>query len=271
MNIILALVALFAFAMALRQAAKWYYRPLTKREVVLSLKAESLQRLRAKYERDQERKSGHSANIIIRRKFGPLGVRAFRAAEWIAEQRRMARRRMAIGLANVGEGFHPLGLKTFYPTDVVPNGVSNPYTNARYSLVKQAPPGTTLGATLQWGGLVITSDDLCTIMAAADISIPLGIAIDEPGNSQLDTAPFSTGVQLLGNAAGATLQGITDKAIAAGTLLVGSQSTAGNLSTVPNVAGLYWCVGLSLSTSEGAQTLIEFDGGRFVIGVDEIT
>lgn len=263
----LVLVLLFAVAMLIRQLARWYYRPLTKREVVLSLKAESLARLRAKYEREQ----GHAPSFTPRRKFGPLGVRAFRAVDWIAEQRRLARRRMAVSLANLGEGFHPLGLKTFYPTDVIPASTSNPYTNARYSLVKQAAPGTTLGATLQWGGLVITSDDLCTIMAAADISIPLGIAIDEPGNSQLDTAPFSTGVQLLGNAAGATLQGITDKAIAAGTLLVPSQSTAGNLGTTPNVAGLYWCVGLSLSTSEGAQTMIEFDGGRFVIGVDEIT
>ena len=109
------------------------------------------------------------------------------------------------------------------------------------------------------------------MMAAGDISIPLGICTDEPGGATLDTAPYSTNVQLLGNAAGATSQLITDKQVFAGQLLVPSSTVAGEVSTVPNIAGVYWCVGLAISSSEGATTLIEADVSRFPISVDEIT
>lgn len=258
MKIALVIALLFALAFIVKQAWLWFIKPEPSQVRAAQSK--------------RERSAGGAPNVWVPKKWGPLGVRAFRAADWLDAMVRAERRHMR-AMANVGGAFSPRGCRTYYPTDVIPNSASNPYNNARYSLVKQAAPGTVLGATLQWGGLTISSDSLCTMMAAGDISVPLGICTDEPGGngSTADSAPFGSNVQLLGAAAHTTMQAIADSVIAAGRLLVPSSTTAGNVGNVPNIAGVYWCVGLSLSTSEGAQTEIDIDQGRFPISVDEIT
>ena len=75
----------------------------------------------------------------------------------------------------------------------------------------------------------------------------------------------------MGNSSEATQQLVVDSAIPAGTLIIPSRTTAGFGGIIPNLAGVYWCYGLSVSTSEGLGTLIELDGGRFPVSVDEIT
>lgn len=267
--IILLAVLAIALAMAFHQALKWFLRPASRQEVSRLIRHDKhVQDCRRQARAD--RLAGKAPHIWVPKMYGPLGVRGFRAADYFAHMRRMGlRARMAAGLANVGEGFHARGLKTYYPADVVPNSTSNPY-NSRYLLVKQAPQGTVLGASIA-PGWTVNADDICYILGAADISIPLGVMTDDIGNAALNAPPYSSNVQLLGGANEATILLVTDKQVQAGQLLVPSLTAAGNASTVPAVAGVYWCVGMALSTSEGATTLIEADPERFPISVDEIT
>ena len=251
-----------ALGLALRQILNYLQRPLSRQEINDLRNTEHQHRsaMRAAL------REGKAPQIHVVKKYGPLGVRGFRAADYLAHMRRMARRE---AFANVAEGFYKDGRSTFYPSDVVPNNSSNPY-NQRYLLVKLAPYGTALGASIAPGWTVL-SDDIVQIMAAADISIPLGFMTDDVGNAALDTPPYSGTVQMLGNASSLTIQGVTDKQIFAGQLLIPSLTVAGEVGVIPNIAGVYWCVGLAISTSEGAGTLIEIDASRFPISVDEIT
>jgi hypothetical protein len=153
-------------------------------------------------------------------------------------------------LANVAEGFHPSGLKTFYPTD-------DPYT-VRFLLVTQASSADGDATTLN-SSYGISYDDVCKKSPITRLTIPLGICTDEPGNGDIDTEPISTNVALLGGGLCATLQGVADAAISPSVILVQSGTTAGYLGELPSTAGAYYTVGLSLSTSEGAGYAIEFD------------
>ena len=139
-TIALILLFLTALAFAFHQALVWFLRPPTKTEVGNALKVQSLEKIASRY--------GKSPYIWIPKKYGPLGVRQFRAADYFAHMRRKAIHRIinqrAMGLANVGESFHPLGVETMYPSDVIPGSTSNPYTNARYSLVSRRHPAQPL-------------------------------------------------------------------------------------------------------------------------------
>jgi hypothetical protein len=108
------------------------------------------------------------------------------------------------------------------------------------------------------------------LLPTSRLEIPLGIMTDEVSTS-LDVAPFQGAVQLLGGAGRATLYGITDGVVPFNTLLVGSSTTAGQLTSLPATPGSYWSLGLSLSTSEGAGAQIEFDPRPQVVNVDVIT
>lgn len=158
--------------------------------------------------------------------------------------------RRDVSLANVAEGFRPGAKKTYYPVD-------QPYAT-RYLLVTQASSADSGASTLN-SSYGIAYQDMCKVNPITRILIPLGICTDEPGNTSGDSAPFSANVSLLGGGGTASLQGVSDAAINAGTILVGSGTTAGYVGALPSTAGAYYTVGLALSTSEGAATLIEFD------------
>lgn len=158
--------------------------------------------------------------------------------------------RLPMSLANVAEGFRPGGKKTYYPVD-------QPYAT-RFFLVTQASSSDTNASGLN-SSYGIAYQDMCKLNPTSRILIPLGICTDEPGNTTGDVAPFSANVSLLGSGASATLIGVADAAINAGTILVGSGTTAGRVGSLPSTAGAYYTVGLSISTSEGAATQIEFD------------
>ncbi len=172
-------------------------------------------------------------------------------------------------LANVAEGFRPMGLKTYYPVD-------QPYS-LRYLLVTQALSTDTGASTLNttYG---ISYDDMCKLYPVSPINpggataIPLGFMADSPGSGGLDIAPISGTVQLLGGAQTKTIQGITDSIVSAGvTHLVPSVTSAGQLRALPSTAGAYYTVGLPLSTSEGAGLPIEVDPRPGWIAVQVIT
>ena len=76
---------------------------------------------------------------------------------------------------------------------------------------------------------------------------------------------------MLGGAQGRTQIGVTDGIVNYNTLLVGSGTTAGQLTSLPSTPGSYWSPGLSLTTSEGAGAQIEFDPRIQVVNVDVIT
>lgn len=153
-------------------------------------------------------------------------------------------------LANVAEGFHPGGLKTFYPTD-------DPYTT-RFLLVAQATSADGDATTLN-SSYGISYDDMCKKSPITRLLVPLGICTDEPGNGDIDTEPISTNVALLGSGLGATLQGVGDAVLTPSTILTQSGTTAGYLGALSSTAGAYYTVGIALSTSEGAGYPVEFD------------
>lgn len=198
--------------------------------------------------------------IWVPKKFGIVSI-----VDWTARIKRMVERlqeRQTLALANAAEGFHPGGLSTYYPIDV-------PYT-IRYLMVSLCPSNTALPAGLS----ILTGfpvSQLCQQYATNRLAIPLGICTDEPDNTALDSAPFSTNVTLLGSAQGRTQIGVTDGVIAYNTLLVGSATTAGYLTSLPSTPGSYWSPGLSLTTSEGNAAQIEFDPRIQVVNVDVIT
>lgn len=194
--------------------------------------------------------------IWAKKKFGivsitPVNVRA------------MLRRFLAgngKALANAAEGWHRDGVITCYPTDL-------PYL-VRYLMVQFAPIGTAQPAGIPY---TLPPQALCQQYATNRLAVPLGIATDEPNNTALESVPISTNVQLLGGGQGRTQVGITDGIVNFNTLLVGSSTTAGYLTTLPATPGSYWSPGLSLSTSEGAGAQIEFDPRVQVVNVDVIT
>ena len=201
-------------------------------------------------------------NIWAKKKFGIVSI-----TDWTSYfQKRIAR---ILGhqrtlMANAGEKFHPQGLGTFYPIDA-------PYTT-RYLMVNLVPAGTALPAGLSlFGAANFPLWNLCQLYATNRLSIPLGICTDEPDNSTLDQTPFSTNVTMLGGAQGRTQIGVTDGIVNYNTLLVGSGTTAGQLTSLPSTPGSYWSPGLSLTTSEGAGAQIEFDPRIQVVNVDVIT
>lgn len=222
-----------------------------------------------------ERLKGEAPAIHVVRKLGPLGVRGFRSMDYFRQM--LGWRFTPEGtraLANIGTAFRVNGTKTYYPTDCVPNSTSNPY-NSRYMLVQQAPAGATLGTTLA-PSYSISSDDMCQVVPSASFvtpgaRVPLGFMTDEVGNSALDSIPYGGTVALLCGAARATLYGIADSAINAGTLLIPSANTNGQLGPPGSVAGVFWCVGAAGSTSEGAGTGIEVYQNLFPLSIDEIT
>lgn len=277
MNILACILFLAALVFGLSHVYSKLTRPLSRAEESKRRQLRSHLRIRAKTVSAAMRE-GKAPDIWVPKQYGPLGVRGFRAHEYLrawADQRRamqawFAGRGAKCAMANIDVGFYDGGMATTYPSDVIPGSLSNPYLN-RYMLVKQAPPGTTLAANLVPTGLVVSSDDICQIMGAADVSIPLGVMTDDVGNAPLDAPPYSGNVTYLGNAAKSTQQMVTDSAIVAGKLLIPSLTTAGFVGPVPNIAGVYWCPGMSISTSEGASTLIEVDAMRIPVSVDEIT
>lgn len=174
-----------------------------------------------------------------------------------------------ISLANVAEGFRPMGKKTYYPVD-------QPYS-LRYLLVTQALSTDTGASTLN-STYGISYDDMCKLYPTNPINvggataIPLGFMADSPGAGGLDIAPISGTVQLLGGAQTKTIQGVCDGIINAGTThLVPSVTTAGYLRALPSTAGAYYTVGLPISTSEGAGLPIEIDPRPAWIAVQVIT
>ena len=228
-------------------------------------------------------------NIWVRKLFGPLGVRGFRAMDYLEHMRKTWMRahlpsmlpfsiRRSLANSTSGTTFREKALKTFYPTDLNINSASNPY-NTRYMLVQQAPNGATLGASLapSWS---ISSDEMCQVVPSASfvtpgVKVPLGFTQDTPGYSEsgtyIGTPPYGMSVKLLAMAAVETAYGVSDSVITAGTLLVPSAVTNGYLGPLGNVAGIFWCVGAAGSTSEGAGTGIEVFQALFPMGVDVIT
>lgn len=214
--------------------------------------------------------------------FGPLGVRAFRFSDYFEHMRGWAHAnlfpRESRALANIGTVFRDNGMKTYYPTDVVANSSTNPYNN-RYMLVQQSPAGATLNATLA-PTYVIGSDSMCQVVPSASFvspgaSIPLGIMTDTLGYSESGTEvvqyPISGAVMLFCGGGRSTMYAISDSVIVAGKPLIPSSITNGFLGAVPAVQGVYWCVGMSGSTSEGAGCGIELYQNLFPISVGEIT
>jgi hypothetical protein len=172
-------------------------------------------------------------------------------------------------LANVSEGFRPQGLKAYYPID-------QPYS-LRYNLVCQALSTDTGASTLN-STYGISYDDMCKLYPTNPIqtggftAIPLGFMADSPGSGNLDIAPISGTVQLLGGGQTKTIQGIADSIINAGTtLLIPSATTAGYVRAVPSTPGAYYTVGLPISTSEGAGLPIEIDPRPAWIAIQVIT
>jgi hypothetical protein len=221
-------------------------------------------------------------NIWVRKLFGPLGVRGFRAMDYLEHMRRTWMPRnlapMRRALANIGTVFRDGAVKTYYPTDMILNSVSNPYNN-RYVLVQQSPAGATLPAT-QNPSWTVSSDYMCQVVPSASFvtpgaRVPLGFMTDTPGYSEsgnyVSSLPYGGTVQLLAMGARSTAYAIADSAIVAGTLLVPSAATNGFLGPLGAVAGIYWCVGVAGSTSEGAGTGIELYQALFPMGVDVIT
>ncbi len=177
--------------------------------------------------------------------------------------------RRQIALANVAEGFRPLGLKTYYPID-------QPYS-LRYLLVTQALSTDTGASTLN-STYGISYDDMCKLYPTNPINtggataIPLGFMADSPGAGGLDFAPISGTVQLLGGAQTKTIQGVADSVINAGvTHCVPSVTTAGQVRALPSSPGAYYTVGVPISTSEGAGLPIEIDPRPAWIAVQVIT
>lgn len=200
-------------------------------------------------------------HIWAKRKFGIVSVKDYTAYFRKLADRILGERRTLLA-ANAAEGQHPGGLSTYYPIDA-------PYTT-RYLMVSLCPANTALPSGLSiFSGFPVSS--LCQLYATNRLAIPLGICTDEPDNSTLDQVPFSTNVTLLGSAQGRTQLGITDGVVNFNTLLIGSATTAGQLTSLSSTPGSYWSPGLALTTSEGAGAQIEFDPRIQVVNVDVIT
>ena len=274
LNFIAVMAALLAAASLAIATLRWFLAPLPDERVAREMQARYAE-LRRLCVLRRERMEGHAPTIYVPKKYGPLGVRGFRALDYFRHMMNWRYTPEGVAtLANIGTVFRVFGTKTYYPTDCVPQGTTNPY-NSRYMLVQQAPAGSTLGATLA-PAYAVSSDDMCQVVPSATFvtpgaRVPLGFMTDEVGNNSADAIPYSGTVALLCGGARATLYGIADSVIAAGGLLVPSLVTNGYLGPVGNIAGVFWCVGAAGSTSEGAGTGIEVYQNLFPVSVDEIT
>jgi hypothetical protein len=95
------------------------------------------------------------------------------------------------------------------------------------------------------------------------LDVPLGVCTDEPAAT---TDPVN--IQgLLG--ADQTVKMVAAGAIAAGVPVITNGD--GKIKAVPNVAGLYWCVGFSRTSATTSGDLVEVMPSLFPIGVDVIT
>jgi hypothetical protein len=199
-----------------------------------------------------------SFNIWAKKRFGIVSVQPVNMRAIID---RILGQRV---LANAAEGRHPHGMLSAWPID---------YTlyTTRYLAVSYAASGaqSALAPAVPYA-TSIPDGVFVHLLPTSRLEIPLGIMTDEVSTS-LDVAPFQGAVQLLGGAGRATLYGITDGVVPFNTLLVGSSTTAGQLTSLPATPGSYWSLGLSLSTSEGAGAQIEFDPRPQVVNVDVIT
>jgi len=170
-----------------------------------------------------------------------------------------------LALANAAEGWHPEGNLSVYPID---------YTlyTTRYLLVSFAAAGA--GAALVSAGFAwaasVPDGKFVNLYPTSRLPIPLGIVTDEI-TSPPDVAPFGVNCQLLGGGQRRTSQAVTDGVVPFDTLLVGSATTAGYVTSLPATPGSYWSPGLSLTTSEGAGALIEFDPRPQIVNVGVIT
>lgn len=258
-------------------AIGWLAQRLAMRHLVRPPTAEEVKRMRHDIKMARlariDREAGLAPRIWVPKRYGPLGVRSFRAMDYFNAMRGWSMRNLPeMILSNVGGHFYPHGMKTMYPSDVVPGSATNPYLN-RYMLVQQAPPGTTLSATLA-PSYTIDSTSICNVYPTGNPSqptVPIGIMTDDVGNTALDAVPYGGAVQLLCGAARQTTQAVADAVITAGSLLIPSRTTAGYLGNVPAIAGIYWCVGFAGNTSEGAATEIDLVQNLFPVSVDEIT
>lgn len=98
---------------------------------------------------------------------------------------------------------------------------------------------------------------------ASVLDIPRGVCTDEPAAT---TDPVN--IQgLLG--CDQTVKMVAAGAIAAGAPVVTNGD--GKVKALPNVAGMYWCVGFAVTTSTTSGDLIEVQPSLFPLGVDVIT
>lgn len=163
-------------------------------------------------------------------------------------------------MANAAEGWYRDGLYTGYPTDA-------PYLT-RYLMTQFAPLGTAQPAGIPY---TLPAWALFQQYATSRLAVPLGICIDEPDNAGQEEAPFLSTIQLLGGGQSRTTIGVSDSVVNFNTLLVGSPTTAGQLTALSGTPGSYWSPGLSISTSEGAGAQIQIDPRCQVVNVDVIT
>lgn len=111
-------------------------------------------------------------------------------------------------------------------------------------------------------GVLGLGDNHCTLITSI-ADIPLGVCYDEPAAT---TDPVT--VRLL-QSAGQTLRMVAASAIAAGSFVV--TDGTGKVQQLPAVAGVYWCVGLAVTTAVLSGDLVEVDPDRGQIGVSFVT
>ena len=126
-----------------------------------------------------------------------------------------------------------------------------PYST-RFQLVRQSQLANVGGA----------GDNHCQLVQSV-LDLPIAVCYDQP---LLATDPINT-IGLLGG--DKTLKMQANGAIPAGQFVV-SDGT-GKVRLVPQVAGLYWCVGVSRTTSVNSGDLLEVMPTLFPLGVDVIT
>lgn len=106
------------------------------------------------------------------------------------------------------------------------------------------------------------ADNAYTIITSI-ADIPMAVCTDEPA-ATTDFVNF----QML-NSAGKTTRMVAGAAIPAGSLVVSNGD--GRIKALPNVAGVYWGVGVALTTANALGDLVEVDPIRVQYGVSFVT
>lgn len=213
----------------------------------------------------------HAPNVWVPLKFGIVSRTLVDVRRLLAKKLdRLARLHASPALANAAEGWLPKNEMTVYPYDALPTNGVYPYA-IRYLLAAFAPAGSTLPTASY--GYTIPSNRITGLypINPPDQTIPLGIVMDEPDNTMLESQPIGVNLRLLGSGQTESAVGITDSVVPYGTILVPSTTAAGQLKAMPNVPGIYWGVGLSISDSEGVGAQIMFDPRVAAYGVDVLT